>query len=99
MLNLLEAMCNRLIFLEEQLLDVMYNPVHVKLAHFILANIDATGRLINITHEEIGNNIGAARQTVTETLSEMRKCGVLITQPRSIRVIDRFKLEEIAHKN
>jgi CRP/FNR family transcriptional regulator, cyclic AMP receptor protein len=98
MLHILEAMCNRLILLEERLLDIMYSPVEVKLAHFLLANIDASESLTNTTHEEIGNSIGAARQTVTETLSHLRKQGILITEPRRIKVIDRYKLEEIARK-
>ena len=64
-LRILEIVGNRLRLLEERLLQALYSPVTVRLASFLLANIDSTsGELSDITHEEIGNTIGAVRQTV-----------------------------------
>ncbi|MDP2728812.1 MAG: helix-turn-helix domain-containing protein, partial [Dehalococcoidia bacterium] len=48
------------------------------------------------THEEIGDTIGALRQTVTETLSSMRDQGLVQVERKQIRVIDRAKLAQIA---
>lgn len=97
-LRILEIVGNRLRLLEERLVEAVYSPVSVRLAHFLLINADPnSGVLTNLTHEEIGNTIGAVRQTVTETLSLMRKQGLVLTEPKQIRIINRHGLEEITH--
>ena len=98
--RLLEIVGNRLCLLEERLVEVVYSCVRMRLAHFLLTNVDsASGVLTNVTHEEIGDIIGAVRQTVTETLSLMRKQGLILTGPKEIRVIDRHGLEEIVRSS
>jgi CRP/FNR family transcriptional regulator len=95
-LNILEVVGNRLRRLEELLVEAVYSPVSMRLADFLLTNADpASGILSNITHEEIGDIIGAVRQTVTETLSRMRKQGLILTRRKQIHIIDRQRLEEI----
>jgi CRP/FNR family cyclic AMP-dependent transcriptional regulator len=95
-LHILEAVGNRLCILEERLVEILYGTVSMRIAHFLLTNVDPdSGILTNITHEEIGDIIGAVRQTVTETLSRMRKQGLILTSPRQIHIIDRHELERI----
>lgn len=99
-IHILEAVGNRLCLLEERLIQILQSPISIRLAHFLLANIDSiSGVLNNITHEEIGDIIGAVRQTVTEELSHMRKQGLILTGPKQIHVIDRHKLEEIVQSS
>ena len=96
MLRILENVVSRLYLLEERLVEAVYNPVIVRLAYFLLTNTDMeSGVLTDITHEEIGNRIGAVRQTVTENLGLLRKRGFIQTLPGQIRVIDRQNLEKI----
>jgi CRP-like cAMP-binding protein len=95
-LRILENVCSRLYLLEERLVEAVYNPVNVRLAYYLLTEADpASGELKGITHEEIGNRIGAVRQTVSENLSLLRKQGFIQTRPGQIRVIDRQNLEQI----
>ena len=95
-LYLLEIVGKRLRLIEERLVEAVYSPVRVRLAHFLLTNADsASGVLNNLTHEEIGDTIGAVRQTVTETLGLLRKQGLVQTKPKQIRIINRHGLEEI----
>lgn len=95
-LRILETVCNRLYLLEERLVETVYNPVSLRLAYFLLTNVDSvSGILTNVTHEEIGNTIGAVRQTVTETLGVMRRQGLILTGPKRIRIINRHGLEQI----
>ena len=95
-LNILEAVGKRLCLLEERLVETLYSPIDIRLAHFILNNVDpVSGVLSNITHEEIGDIIGAVRQTVTEALGDMRKQGLIQTGHKQIRIIDRHGLEQI----
>ena len=81
---------------EGRLLEAVYSPVNVRLANFLLASADpVSGVMTNISHEEIGNTIGAARQTVTTNLNTMRKQGILIIKQKMIQIMDRSRLEEI----
>lgn len=96
-LNILEVVGNRLRLLEELLVKTVYSPVNRRLVDFLLNNADPTsGILSNITHEEIGDMIGAVRQTVTEALGHMRDQGLILTRPKQVQIIDRRGLEKIA---
>ncbi len=82
--------------LEDRLIDSIYNSVRLRLANFLLDNIDQkTGIINNFTQEEIGDIVGATRQVVTESLSKMRKEGLLTTKRREIKIINRQGLAEI----
>ncbi|MBI4336464.1 MAG: Crp/Fnr family transcriptional regulator [Chloroflexi bacterium] len=95
-LRMLEVVGERLKALEERLELVALNPVRVRLASFLLANADpGTGLLGGYTHEEIGEFIGALRQTVTEALSAMQAQRVVEVRHRSIRIRDRAMLERL----
>ena len=95
-LHIMEIVGNRLRLLEERLVEATYSPVKVRLAHFLLSNSDQTsGLLTNFTHEEIGDNIGALRQTVTEILGLMQKQRLILIRPRQIRIINRAEIENI----
>ena len=99
-LHIMEIVGNRLRLLEERLVEATYSPVKVRLAHFLLSNSDqASGLLTNFTHEEIGDNIGALRQTVTEVLGLMQRQRLLTVKRRQIRVINRKGLENIIYDN
>jgi CRP/FNR family cyclic AMP-dependent transcriptional regulator len=95
-LRLLEVVGNRLRLIEERLVETSYSPVRVRLSHFLLTNSDLiSGVLTNFTHEEIGDIIGAARQTVTETLNLMQNQGFIFIEPKKIRIVARHELEDI----
>jgi CRP/FNR family transcriptional regulator len=96
LVHILEAVGERLCLLEERFIEIFDCPISVRLAHFLLTNADpVSGVLNNITHEEIGDIIGAVRQTVTEALSHMRKQGLILTGLKQIHIIDRHGLNEI----
>jgi CRP-like cAMP-binding protein len=97
MLRLLEVIGNRLSLLEGRLEQAVFSPVKVRVANFLLANLDpATGAVAGYSHAEIGDTIGALRQTVTETLNEMASRGLLAVGRREIRVTNHQRLEEMA---
>jgi CRP/FNR family transcriptional regulator, cyclic AMP receptor protein len=97
-LRLLETLGNRLRQIEERLVEATYSPVRVRIAHFILTNADLiSGVITNLTHEEIGDIVGAARQTVTENLNLMQTQKLIVVEPKKIRIIDRQSLEKIVN--
>ncbi|MGD9118600.1 MAG: Crp/Fnr family transcriptional regulator [Dehalococcoidia bacterium] len=96
MQNIIEILCNRAYRLQERLLEVVCIPVRIRIANYLVTNSDRkTGTLKNFTHQEIGERIGAVRQTVTKYLNLMQKQGLISIKPRSIRIVDRPGLEKI----
>ena len=89
-------MSDRLRLVEERLLEAVYSPVSVRLANLLLAGANpVSGLLTNISHDEIGNTIGAARQTVTKNLNIMHKQGILIIKQKRLQIVDRRQLSRI----
>ena len=98
--NLLEVIGGRVKVLEERLEHAVFSPVPVRLASFILANADPAGGLVSgVTHAEIGDTIGALRQTVTETLSKWRDDGLIEVSYKRIQIKDWENLKEIVCKD
>lgn len=96
----MELIGNRLRQLEERLEHAVFSPVPVRLASFLLANADPTqGQVSGLTHAEIGDTIGALRQTVTETLSKWRDEGLIEVGQKLIKIKDRTRLKEIAQRD
>lgn len=93
-LRMLEAVGTRLKVLETRLELAAYSSVKVRLANFLLANADpVTGVIAGFTHAEIGDTIGAGRQTVTLTLKEMEVEGMVVVSYRQVRVTGRQALK------
>lgn len=103
-LRLMQTMSKRLLYymglVDRVFLEASYCPVRVRLASYLLHNTGPDSpQLSDVSHEEIGDNIGTVRQTVTTALSVMRKEGLIQTGPRRILVVDRKGLEDIVRKS
>ena len=97
-LRVLHTTYDQLEQLEERLEQASFSPVRVRLAHFLLANLDPlTGVVAGFTQADIGDTIGALRQTVTETLTELRGLGAVEVGHKRIRVLDVEYLEELVN--
>jgi CRP/FNR family cyclic AMP-dependent transcriptional regulator len=95
-IRLLENSYELINMLEERLIATAYTTIRLRLANFLLNNMDqVTGVLKDFTQEEIGNIVGAVRQVVTKHLSLMRQEGLIKTKSKEIQVIDRQGLAQI----
>lgn len=87
---------------EDRLASVLFRHVEARLAEFLLKAAarwgipDPRGVLIAapFTHQEMASMIGSTRETVTLTLSELRRKGVLDVDRRRVVVIDREALRQ-----
>lgn len=96
-LRMLEPLGSRLKLLEERLEQAVFSPVKVRVANFLLANLDqVTGMVAGFTHAEIGDTIGTLRQTVTQALNEMQGAGLVEVGHKRIRVLDHQGIKQIA---
>lgn len=95
-LRLLESIGSRLKLLEERLEQAMFSPVRTRLARFLLSNASPHGVVQGYTHAQIGDAIGALRQTVTEALAQMQSEGLVEVRHRWIKLKDLTQLEVLA---
>ncbi len=97
-LRLLESIGTRLKLLEERLEQAMFSPVRTRLARFLLSSAGPNGVVHGYTHAQIGDAIGALRQTVTEALGQMQSQGLVEVKHRWIKLKDLTQLEVLAGK-
>lgn len=65
-----------------------FRPVPCRLARFLLAGADKAG-MVRCTQEEIASSISASRVTVSRTLNQLARDGLVELQYRGVLVRDR----------
>lgn len=89
---------------EERLASMLFRNVEARLAEFLLKAAarwgipDPRGVLITapFTHQEMASMIGSTRETVTLTLGDLRRKGIIEIDRRRIVVLDREALKSRA---
>jgi CRP/FNR family transcriptional regulator len=78
--------------------QILFMKLDKRLAIFLLeeANLEGSDTL-SITHEQIANHIGSAREAVTRMLKYFQKEGIISTSRRGIDILNRKKLNVIAN--
>lgn len=96
-LRLLEAVGKRLKAVEERLASLALSPVQARLATLLLSQMaSATHEVSGFTHAELGDMIGALRQTVTETLASMQREGLVDIGHKKVRILDEARMRRLA---
>ena len=86
-LRFFKVIGDRLKSLEDQLARLAFSPVRARVTAFLLTHLDPKSQEVRgFTHEEIGDSIGALRSTVTQTLGEMARVGVVEVKHKCVYV-------------
>jgi CRP/FNR family transcriptional regulator len=93
-IRMLEVLSTRLAKSESQLEALAYHGVPARLASALLHLVDAGE--VRVTHRELAEMIGAYRETVTKTLDEFQRDGLVELGRMHIVIADRSRLAEIA---
>lgn len=89
-LRMLATLGRRLAESEARLEDLAYKSVRARLASVLLRLGREHGDAIEgVSHQELGDIVGAYRETVTKTLDELRAAGLVELGRRHIRLLDR----------
>jgi CRP/FNR family transcriptional regulator, cyclic AMP receptor protein len=89
-LRMLAEIGRRLSESEARLEDLAYRTVPARLASVLLRLGREHGDIIEgVTHQDLGDMVGAYRETVTKTLDEFRAAGHIDLARRRIRLLDR----------
>ena len=92
--RLLSSRFNDIMFLINQL---VFSRLDKRLADFLLEQSSVTGsRMLAITHEEVANHIGSAREVVTRMLKYFQNENIISLRRRRIIINDFRALKNIA---
>ncbi len=90
-LRIIGVLSRRLAESEARLEDLAYRSVPARLAS-VLLRLGEDGVVEGVTHEELGDMVGAYRETVTKALDEFQAAGCVELGRRRIRIRDRQRL-------
>ena len=96
-LRLAQLLIRRLGNAETLLEDFALKPLAPRLATFLLRRTSPeSNSLRGVTHQDLGELVAAARETVTSTLNCMKRRGLINLGRRRINVLDRDQLLDLA---
>ena len=103
-LNIVSVLCDRLRKTDEHLSEVAFLQLPVRLAKALLRGVSindhaAVGKKsgqIQLSQRELGNLVGAARETVNKCLRGWQEDGIVLIKAGVITIVDRAALEELA---
>lgn len=97
--RLLEVLGTRVQRLEERLEQMAYGSVRERLARFLLARTRPASdgcQVAGFTHEQMGEAVGASRQTVSQELGELAAQGLVEVGRKRVRLVDATALRSLA---
>lgn len=95
--NYLNTISTRAQFLSQKLKFLSFKTIKQKIAHFLLEK--AGDRLLTIeiqqSQEQLAEMFGVARPSLARTLGEMVQEGLIETQRRSIKILDKDRMNQL----
>jgi CRP-like cAMP-binding protein len=98
-LNLVEILCERLRRTTVQITEVALLELPIRLAKALLrlsAVDESTATPIQLSQRELGNIVGATRESVNKCMREWQRSNTIRIDGNSITVMDRASLQSIA---
>ncbi|MBN1764556.1 MAG: Crp/Fnr family transcriptional regulator [Sedimentisphaerales bacterium] len=100
--HLMQTMARAIFYLTRELERASFENVHTRLARLLLkgsakgeiSTRKQTDKTYSASHEEIAVKLGITRETVSRTLADFRRDGLIETSYREITILDRPGLME-----
>jgi CRP/FNR family transcriptional regulator, cyclic AMP receptor protein len=101
--RLVEVLCDRLRASDLQMAELAMQPLPVRLAKVLLRmahseTLERPADRVEVSQRELGNIVGAARESVNKCLSEWQRSGCVRIERTSITISDRAILEQTAEQ-
>jgi CRP-like cAMP-binding protein len=91
----LETLNDRFIESDERMEYLAYHSLASRVAMALLRVCDPEGVVDGLTHQQIGDIVGAYRETVTKVLHELKRAGMVRLAHRRIEVLDPLALTRL----
>jgi CRP/FNR family cyclic AMP-dependent transcriptional regulator len=101
--RLVEVLCDRLRASDLQMAELAMQPLPVRLARVLLRmahseTLERPADRVEVSQRELGNIVGAARESVNKCLSDWQRSGCVRIERTSITISDRAILEQTAEQ-
>ena len=89
---------------EQHLLQLAYASVRQRVAHAILrvharyAASGGSGLGVKISREDLASIVGTATESLIRCITDLKEEGLIMSEGRDIRIVDKVKLEKLAHR-
>ena len=94
--KLIELLCQRIRWMSDRMEESVLQPLPVRLARRLCALGSDFGSEVNISQEQLGVFVGAARESVNRQLQQWRKDGILDLQRGKIILRNMSELTRVA---
>ena len=98
-LNIIHNLASRVHDLESRLEMQAFQSVPERLAATLLRLAGDRSEILGASHQQIGETIGASRETVTRALGDFRSQGLIELGRGHIVINNRARLEELSHRS
>ncbi len=95
-LELLKIQASRIRLLSGQIDSMVFMKADGRIARLLLQNMNAGDNTVTLTHEEIAGMAGASRVTVSKTLNNFKRKGILLTDYGRIVILNTDALRKIS---
>ncbi|GEL08431.1 Crp/Fnr family transcriptional regulator [Salisediminibacterium halotolerans] len=92
-IRMIQVLNHKLHYLQKKLNEVLSLDVSSRLHSAFSHLYDVQGKRIDLTHQEIGNIIGATRETVSRQLKKWERAGWLEVRKDCVEIIDEEKFQ------
>lgn len=79
----------RLAHVIEMLEEVAFERTNVRIAHYLLARTSESEKTLNITHQQIADDLGTSREIVSRIVKAFESSGLVTTSRAMISILDR----------
>ncbi|MFC2031120.1 Crp/Fnr family transcriptional regulator [Chloroflexota bacterium] len=92
--GMIQAMGQRVVEAENRLEQMAYSTIAARLAGLLLElGGDDPRNVVHATHQELANMLGTWRETISKTLQDFRRRGLVASSRRQLTLLDREGLE------
>lgn len=98
LLNLLEAIGNKIDFLAKRIRSIEFRTIKQKIAKYLLELSEKVhGDIVemDLSREELSEIFGVARPSLSRVFSELSKSRIIDLESRTVRILKRDELEEL----
>lgn len=96
--RIVETLGKRLIQRERQLEEIAFKSISSRLASLLLGLSDDSGsnEVVGYTHQDLAEILGTYRETITQTLNDLRAGGLVQIKRKRLILIDKAGLKDVS---
>jgi CRP/FNR family transcriptional regulator, cyclic AMP receptor protein len=95
--KLVDLMSERCVYFLQRMETLARRGLIPRLATLLLEKAE-NGVVVGMTHKDLADHLGLHRESITSTLGELRRAGIIAIERKTIRILHRERLERAAQE-